>query len=46
MAKLETKAQVVAALVKEGFADNASEALMMLEDMGIKWQDVRDGKWY
>jgi len=44
--KKMTKQEVVATLVAEGFADNASEALMMLEDMGIKWQDVRDGKWY
>jgi hypothetical protein len=46
MAKKETKAEILASLVYEGFAPNQSEALEMLADMGMTWQDVRDGRWY
>jgi len=42
----QTKAEVLAALVAEGMADTPEEVLADLADMGITWQDVRDGRWF
>jgi len=42
----KTKSQILSELVEEGMADDTDEAEMMLKDMGITWQDVRDGRWH
>jgi F0F1-type ATP synthase epsilon subunit len=44
--KKQSKTEILAALVAEGFADSAQEAIEILADMGMTWQDIRDGKWY